>query len=136
MVARCTAPRRKLHARDAGFTLIEIVVSLAILGAALVILLENQYSSLRLYDDAQHEVEMDRFLRLAAGIAETEVLAGNRSGGEPFSRRYKDYSYKFTATEMDATRVPGLFEVEVRVNGPENDSREVVVLVFNPAQPE
>ena len=123
-------------AGQAGFTLIEIVVALALLGTALVILLENQYSSMRLYDDAQHELEMDRFLRLAAGIAETEVLAGNRSGGDTFSRRYKDFKYKYSATEVDGSRLPGLMEVEVQVIGPDKDTRKVAVLVFNPAQPE
>lgn len=127
---------RRGAAEQAGFTLIEIVVALAILGTALVILLENQYASMRLYDDARHELEMDRFLRLALGIAETEVLAGKRSGGETFSRRYKDFKYKYSATEVDASRLPGLMEVEVQVSGPGNDTREAAVLVFNPAQPE
>lgn len=121
---------------NAGFTLIEIVVALAILGTALVILLECQYGAMRLYDDSRHELEIDKFLRLAVGIAETEVLAGNRSGGDRFSRRYKDYSYKFSATEVDSSRLPGLMEVDVEITMPTKEKRDVTILVFNPEQPE
>lgn len=128
--------RHRRTANNDGFTLIEIVVALAILGTALVILLECQYGAMRLYDDARYELEMDKFLQLAVGIAETEVLSGNRSGGDKFSRRYKDYTYKFSASDVDATRLPGLYEVEIEVTSPTKDTREAVVLVFDPVQPE
>jgi prepilin-type N-terminal cleavage/methylation domain-containing protein len=131
-----SARRRTRPAPAAGFTLLEIVVALAILATALVILLESQYGSLRLFDDARHEIERDRFVRWAVGIAETEVLAGNRSGGKDFSRRYKDWSYRFSATPVEGSRLPGLIEIKLTITEPNKERRELSLLVFDPAQPQ
>ena len=117
------------RAHQGGFTLIEVVVALAILGTGMVILLEAQYASLTLFDSAQQEATMSIFLESVIGEAEREVLAGNTEGEGDFGGRFPDYRYTFKANQPDEDNAPGLFEVLVEVHGP-IDSREMKFLTY------
>lgn len=123
-----TQPGNRRTHQD-GFTLIEVVVALAILGTGMVILLEAQYASLVLFDSAQEEATMSIFLESVIGEAERDVLAGNTDGEGDFGGRFPDYSYTFKATQPDEDNAPGLYEVVVEVHGP-IDSREMIFLTY------
>lgn len=128
-------PRARHNLANEGFTLIEVVVALAILGTGMVILLESQYASLVLFSEAQEQATMNMFLESVVGEAEREVFAGNTEGEGDFGSRYEDFDYVFTAIQPDEENAPGLYEVTVEVRGPE-DSRELKFLLYESNQVE
>lgn len=119
-----------LHKHNNGFTLIEVMVALAILGMAVVVLLDTHFSSLRLLDDARHEAIMMEFVESAMGQAEIGVLSGKLTGSGDFGKRNPDYKYTYAATQ-NGTRnsSTSLYEVTVTVTGPEEDTRTYKMLV-------
>lgn len=116
---------------DRGFTLIEIVVALAVLGGVMFVLLETHFRALRLYEAARDKVTIRNFVSQAVGRAETEVLAGNLAGDGDFGERYPDYSYSFEAQQMGEGNVL-LYDVLVSVEDPEGETHEIVFLVYDP----
>ncbi len=88
------------HRQQAGFTLLEIVAALAILGGALLVLMDMHYGSMRLFDGARQAVIMQSLAERALGRAEMEVAAGKLEGSGDFGKRYPDYSYTFQATPI------------------------------------
>jgi prepilin-type N-terminal cleavage/methylation domain-containing protein len=130
-----TKDRRK----RAGFTLVEVMAALAILGAALFVLLDAHYGALRLHDQARTRTVMHNFMVQAIGRAEVEVLAGNLSGSGDFGKRYPDYKYSYDAKEDEGdlagdalvATLP-IYLVTVTVEGPEKSSLELQTKVFDP----
>lgn len=116
--------------RSGGFTLIEIVIALAILSTALFVLMQAHYASLNLYDHAHEATIMNNLMRQAVGMAEVEVLAGNLTGGDEFGRRYPGYKYSFDAQPVGDDPGVMLYDVVVRVEGGE-ESNEMHVLVYD-----
>lgn len=116
-----------------GFTLLEVVVALAILGTGLLVLLEVHRNSLQLLADAQDRVTMEILLTRVIGEAEQEVLAGNDSGEGDFGKRYPDYSYTYSATLINEDDLPGLLEVVVSVKSP-SEERQMTVIVYDGTQ--
>jgi prepilin-type N-terminal cleavage/methylation domain-containing protein len=124
-------PRRAARAGAGGFTLLEIVVALAVIGGVMFILLETHFRALRLYESARDEVTIRNFLSQAMGRAETEVLAGNLAGDGTFGKRYPDYSYTFEAQQMGEGYVL-LYDVLVTVKTPQEQKHEIVFMVYDP----
>lgn len=104
--------------REAGFTLLEVLVALAVLGMSLFILLDAHYATLRLFDEAQEASAVRILLEKAIGDAEIQVLAGNVTGKGDFGLRYEEYSYSYTAVQVSQENMPGLFEITVELMGP------------------
>ncbi len=129
------AMKRRINSRQGtdGFTLIEIVAALAILGVALVVLLQTHFASLNLFIDVEDQAMMDVFVTQAVGIAEFEVLAGTESGAGDFGELYEGYAYSFSADLRDPEVAPGLFDVTVQITGPE-DSHSVTFLLYDGLQ--
>ncbi|MFO7973014.1 MAG: prepilin-type N-terminal cleavage/methylation domain-containing protein [Candidatus Hydrogenedentota bacterium] len=123
--------RRHLRRHDGGFTLIEIVVALAVLGGVMFVLLETHFRALQVYESARDKVTIRNFVAQAVGRAETEVLAGNLAGDGDFGERYPDYSYTFEAQQMGEGNVL-LFDVLVTVEDPEGEKHDIVFLVYDP----
>lgn len=122
------------HSRTSdGFTLIEIVVALAVLGVGLFILLETQFASLDLFMDAEEAAMMDILVTQAVGIAEAEVLEGNTAGSGDFGSKLEGYTYDFTGTNSESEETPGLIEVNVTVVAPQ-ETREIKFLVYDGLQ--
>ncbi len=117
-----------------GFTLIEIMIALGILGTALFVLLHAQYVTLHLCVDVQEEVIMRNLLEQALAQAEIEVLAGNGVGVGEFGKRYPDYAYSFEAVHMGEDETVRLYEVIVKVEGP-IETRTMSIFVYDKAQP-
>ena len=120
------------HGTD-GFTLIEVVAALAILGVALLVLLETHFASLNLFIDVEDQARMDLFVTQAVGIAEFEVLAGSEAGEGDFGENYEGYAYSFTADLRDPEVTPGLFDVTVRITGPD-ETHSVTFLLYDGLQ--
>jgi prepilin-type N-terminal cleavage/methylation domain-containing protein len=118
---------------DSGFTLIEIVVALAILGTGIVVLLETQYGTMSLFVKAQDQANAEFVVGQALAAAETQVLSGTLTGDGELGPSLEGFSYSFSAKIQDETETPGLYTVTVNVLGPELD-RTVNYLVYNGAQ--
>ncbi|MCC6797655.1 MAG: prepilin-type N-terminal cleavage/methylation domain-containing protein [Candidatus Hydrogenedentes bacterium] len=123
--------RRSNHHGSEGFTLIEIMIALAILGTSLFVLLDMHYNAVQVQTRLENEVRVRNLLSLAAGISEVEVAAGNLNGSEEFGDRYPGWSYAFEAEEVEASTsrstggadtpaFPGLYYVAVNVLDPDN----------------
>lgn len=113
-----------------GFTLVEIMAALAILGLAMFMLLQAHYGSLRLFEESRRQVLIRELGAKAMGIAETELTAGNAVGSNEFGKRYPQCKYRFEAAPVSET-FPNLYELRVEIEGPDW-SRELQQLVFLP----
>ena len=116
-----------------GFTLIEIVVALAVLGVGLVILIESHYAAASLYIKAEDTAMAEIAVGQAVAHAEREILSGKERGDGELGARFEGYTYEFDAKPMDKTENPGLFDVTVIVRGP-NLERKVQYLVYDGVQ--
>lgn len=113
-----------------GFTLLEVVVALAILGTGLVMLMETQFATLVMFDDAQTQVTERMLLEWAIGEAERDAMTGSDSGDGDFGKRYPDYSYSYRVSPISQDEMPGLLEITVTVQG-YDDSIEMVFLAYD-----
>lgn len=118
---------------DGGFTLIEVLVALAILGTSLFILLDNHYSSMLLFAQTKETVTLRHLTNRVIGEAEVEVSAGNLTGSGDFGQRFPEYSYSFEAVEPQPENLPRFYEVRVSVQGP-SEAKEVSFLLFDGRQ--
>lgn len=122
--------RQGRAANDAGFTLIEIVVALGILGVSLFVLLQTHYGSLSLISTAQEESIFDVILTEALNRAEFEVLSGETSGGGEFGEDLSGYSYSYSATPRKSNETPGLIDVTVTITGP-NETQDIQFFIYD-----
>lgn len=118
---------------QAGFTLMEIMAALAILGMSLFILLQSHYSALSLYESTTHEVHMRELLERAMGMAESQAMGGELSGEGDFGARYGDeYTWRYEAAHAGEDELVQLYEVNVAVRGPDGSERLKSFLLYNP----
>ena len=122
---------RKERARtQAGFTLIEIMVALMLLGIAAAVLLEAHYGALNLFVDARDAVQMDSFMESAIGQAELAVASGTLTGTGAFGKRFPDYTFSYAATPAGEDESIPLYQVTVTVTGPD-DTRTMMMMVYS-----
>ena len=127
---RSTRHRRFVRDRQ-GFTLIEIMAALAILGIALFILMESHYGALNLHAIMEEEVIMRHFLESTAGKAEVAILQGTLTESGDFGARFPDYSWSYEGARVEEGGGMELFDVSVTVTGPGNELRTLEFLVYN-----
>ncbi len=105
---------------SAGFTLMEIMVAVAILGSAVFVLLEAHYGAIQLFNKSEELVTLRELVSRAVGITQLDVLIGQTSGNGDFGERYPDYTYEYTvedySEDSDTLKV-----VQVVVAGPESE---------------
>lgn len=101
-----------------GFTLMEVVVALAVLAVALTILLESHYATVRLYGETEDRAMEELAVTQAVAQAERSILSGEETGKGELGARFPEYTYEFNSKLMDETENPGLFEVDVTVKSP------------------
>lgn len=119
--------------RRRGFTLVEVMAALAVLGLAVFMLLDAHYGGLRLHNAARDRVVLNQLLTHAVGIAKTEAASGSLSGSGGFGVRFEDYGYRYEAVAQSAEERPGLYALRVVVEGPgDGDTYETVVMLFLP----
>jgi len=116
---------------DAGFTLIEIMIALAILGMSLFILLDMHYNAVHVQGRLEDEVRVRNLLSLAVGMSEVEIAAGTLADAGEFGDRYPGWRFKFDAQEVEASTstgskqtgnapaFPGLYDVLVTIEDPD-----------------
>lgn len=114
---------------DGGFTLIEVMVALAILGSAMFILLDAHYAAIRLFDTSETEVRDALLLHRAAAMAEVEVSTGSLSGDGEFGDRYEGYAYAYSAELAGDENIP-LYQVLITLTTPNEGTREMVQFVY------
>lgn len=126
-------PPTTRRARDArrGFTLVEVLVALGILGVALFVLLDSQYSALRMQAATMDEIELRSLLEWAVGEAEIGIMTGALAGEGDFGNRFPRYRYSYE-TQIEGDNVP-LFRVTVTVTHEERGETDLEFFVFNPS---
>jgi len=102
----------------AGFTLIEVMIAMAVLGSALFVLLQAHHAALYAHNELRDEVILRNLMALAVGIAEVEVAGGNLADSQEFGDRYPDFDYSFDAQPV-GEGYPALYDVLVKIEGPE-----------------
>ena len=108
-----------------GFTLIEIMVSLAILGISLVVLLGLRNRDLAISSEANHIVVATLLAheRVALFSLEQDKDLGERKGG--FEEPYQDYKWALTLSE---TGFPKIKELSINVIWNEQNREEKVLV--------
>ena len=96
-----------------GFTLIEVMFALVILGSALFLLLEAHYNALHRHVELREEVLLRRLTAQALGLAEVEVLAGTLEDSGDFGPSYPEYTYSFEAADAGSEDHAGLMQLQV-----------------------
>lgn len=119
--------------RQAGFTLVEVMIALAVLGTAIFVLLETHYGALRAQDTLRDEVQMRNLMSQAIGLAELAVATAKLSDNQEFGRRYPGFSYAFEA-QLVGESFPGLYDVLVRVEGPKETRERQIYLMTRDSQ--
>ena len=118
--------------RRAGFTLVEVLAAITILGLALFILLQSQWGALNIHATINEEVTLSQLVDSIAGKAEIGVLSGMLSDGGDFGTRYPDYFWTYDAAlRGDAEEQENqLYEVIITIEGPATE-KSLKFYVYN-----
>ncbi|MFM1921999.1 MAG: hypothetical protein RLZZ303_3633 [Candidatus Hydrogenedentota bacterium] len=106
--------------RRNGFTLVEVLAAVAILGTAMFVLLDAHYTSMRLQETMQLSASYRQMLEMTVNRAEVEVLRGELAGGGEFGPRFPGFTWSYDAVPAAKEGIH-LYEVNVRVTGPESE---------------
>jgi len=122
--------KRRPHA---GFTLVEVLAAVAILGGAVFILLNTHLSALRLYEEMNHSVVTRQLLEKVVGEAEFGVLTGEVSGGGEFEGRYAGYTWSYQATPTGGTETAPIpfYQVEATLRSPHGEDESLTFYIFH-----
>ncbi|MFP6615219.1 MAG: type II secretion system protein [Candidatus Hydrogenedentota bacterium] len=118
---------------EAGFTLLEVMIALGILGSAMFMLMESQYGTLVLFSDTQDAALMEILAQQGTALAEAEILMGEENGSGDFGESYPDFGYEYDAILLDENQLPGLLEVTFSIHGPV-ETNEFVFRVYDGVQ--
>ncbi len=128
-----TAVPRSFSLPNAGFTLVEVLAAVAILGGAVFILLNTHYSALRLYEQMNESVVKRQLLERLVGEAEFGVLSGEISGGGEFEGRYAGYTWSYQGTPTGGTEEAPIpfYQVEATLRTPDGEDESLTFYLFN-----
>jgi type II secretion system protein I len=102
---------------DGGFTLLEVLVAVAIAGMAIVMLLQAHSGSMALYEECREMVIAQHLIReLISGI-EVSGYPGDIEQEAEEKERFPGFSWRLTC-KMVGPELPGVYEVAVTVKGP------------------
>ena len=121
--------------RNAGFTLAEVLVALAILGSALFVLIGAHQSALRLQLESENVLEERQLLEGAVSRAEVAVMTGNLSASGEFGPRYPGYGWSFDAVNTSSDGQVPLYQVTARLHTPEGE-KKLDFFYFNTGPPD
>lgn len=109
--------------RSAGFTLMEVLVALAILGTGLFVLIGAHQSALRLQIESENTIEERQLLEGAVSRAEVAVMTGSLSAGGEFGPRYPGCSWAFDAQNVSSDGQVPLYQVTARLLTPDGEKK-------------
>lgn len=121
-------PRRRL--RPDGFTLMEVMAAVAILGTAMFVLLDAHYTAMRLNEILTEEVNLRQLAETVIAKAEVEVLAGQLTDAGDFGPRYEGYSWSYEALLVGNDPLIPLYGVSASIRGPAEE-RNYKFMVFS-----
>jgi prepilin-type N-terminal cleavage/methylation domain-containing protein len=113
-----------------GFTLLEVLAALAILGGAAFVLLNTHFTALRLEEVMTDEVTLRQLTEIAVAQAEVGVLSGMLSNGGDFGERYPDYSWSYDAVQAGLDEMILLYSVNATVQGPD-EQRTLMFFMYD-----
>jgi type II secretion system protein I len=115
---------------DGGFTLLEVLVAVAIAGMAIVMLLQAHSGSMALYEECREMVIAQHLIReLISGI-EVSGYPGDIEQEGKDKERFPGFSWLLTC-KMLGESVPGVYEVTVTIKGPVEEYRVVTHFMEN-----
>ncbi|HNZ48193.1 MAG TPA: prepilin-type N-terminal cleavage/methylation domain-containing protein [Candidatus Hydrogenedentes bacterium] len=119
----------------AGFTLVEVLVALAVLGGALFVLINAHYTALHLHLMTQESVDERMLLESTVARAEMGVCQDELSGSGDFGPRYPGFSWSYEAAPTGDTEHPLLadtrfFRVTVTLTRPDAEAKTLEFLTF------
>ena len=114
-----------------GFTLIEIMAALAVLGVALFVLMQSHYGALNLHSIMEDEVMMRHFLESTVGNAEAAILQETLSDSGDFGARFPGYTWSYEGSLVEEGTGMELYDVSATVTSPGNETRTLQFLVYN-----
>lgn len=118
----------------AGFTLIEVMAALAILGMGVFILLQSHYSALSLYETITTEINTRSLIQRAMGEAEVGVFQNELAGEGDFGAQFDEgFSWSYEAHHVGEDTLVQLYEVNVTVSMPDGGSELMSFLLYNPS---
>ncbi len=122
--------------KQAGFTLIEVMMAMAILGIGLVVMVESASRALavikaaRAYEDARHLIER---VQVEEPIDPEQIEEG--SDGGSFEGRYGDYTWSREITRVGEEEEDYFFKIRTRVSWSDRGQRsheEVETYLYAP----
>ena len=117
----------------AGFTLVEVLAAVAILGSALFILLSTHHGALQLYEEMNSAMVRSQLLEQVVGEAEFGVLTGELTGSGELKGRYLGYTWSYQGTPTGGTEEAPIpfYQVEATLRTPEGEEETLNFYVFN-----
>jgi prepilin-type N-terminal cleavage/methylation domain-containing protein len=100
-----------------GFTLLEVMIAVAITGMAIVMLLQTHNGSLRLYERSREMTIAQHIARELISEIEASGYPGDIEEGVDTTDKYPGFGWHRTC-RMLGESAPGVYEVTVIVRGP------------------
>ncbi|NLN94416.1 MAG: prepilin-type N-terminal cleavage/methylation domain-containing protein [Candidatus Hydrogenedens sp.] len=113
-----------------GFTLVEVLVALTILGGGLFVLINSHFTALQLHLTTQEVVDERMLLESIVARADMGILKEELSGSGDFGARYLGFSWSYEAVPTGDTEHPLLadtqfYRVTVTLNRPDQEARNL-----------
>ncbi|MGC8737113.1 MAG: type II secretion system protein [Candidatus Hydrogenedens sp.] len=114
-----------------GFTLMEILTALAILGGSAFILFNVYFNAMKLHQITINQTDENQLVYAACSRAEIGVLTGTLEGNGDFGTSYEGYSWSYSATAIGSDPSILLYSVNVTLYTPENESKNLTFLCYD-----
>ncbi len=125
-IFECKAQEYNMKKNHSGFTLLEVVIALAVLAVALVALLTLRNRDIALQAHARHLVTATSLAKQKLEELSRVTEADRQQSSGDFGERHPGYVWN---QEMQPTLVPAWLEVTVTVSWPEGARQEQVALL-------
>lgn len=114
-----------------GFTLMEILTALAILGGSAFILFNVHFNAMKLHQITINQTDENQLLYATCSRAEVGVLTGTLEGSGDFGTTYEGYSWSYVATAIGSDPSIPLYSVNVTLYTPENENKNLTFLCYD-----